>query len=76
MLTCSVCGSSIEQVKTQLFRQHPPSLDQWLANVCTSCKKVYCSNCLTLGGPTPCPTCGKPTHPAQRYHLEAIGLSP
>ena len=74
MVKCSVCGSSIKQIDVNSI--YGAALDQWLANVCTSCRKVYCSECLALGGPTPCPTCGEPTVPAQRMHLEAIGLRP
>lgn len=74
MVKCSVCGSSIRQL--DVMPGLPSAMEQWFANVCTSCRKVYCSECLELGGPTPCPTCGEPTKPAQRMHLEAIGLNP
>jgi len=49
-------------------------LEQWLGNVCLNCKLVFCGSCLKLGGPTPCPKCGQPTMPAQRMHLEKIGI--
>ena len=77
MVTCSVCGHSIDRLQGGLFAtSSPASLDQWLANVCMSCQRVYCAECMELGGPTPCPTCGEPTKPAQRMKLEPIGLSP
>jgi hypothetical protein len=82
MVNCSVCGSSIKQLDVLGGGQvvslggDASALDQWYANVCTSCKKLYCSDCLELGGPTPCPTCGEPTKPAQRMHLQPIGLGP
>jgi hypothetical protein len=77
MVNCSVCGRSIKQLEGGLFAgARPPTLDQWFANVCINCKRVYCSECIELGGPTPCPTCGEPTDPAYRKDLERIGLSP
>lgn len=85
MVTCSVCGKSIEElgglysgsrVEVHGTTTALAALDQWLANVCLRCRKVYCPECLKLGGPTPCPTCGDATVPAQRMHLERIGLSP
>jgi hypothetical protein len=76
MVSCSVCGRSIKRLEGGLFAaSRPPALDQWLANVCVNCRRVYCSECIELGGPTPCPTCGEPTEPAQRMYLEGIGLS-
>lgn len=79
---CSVCGASIRQLPgfagqvVTLGGGTTNALDQWFANVCVNCSKVYCDNCMELGGPTPCPTCGEPTLPAQRMHLQRIGINP
>jgi hypothetical protein len=79
---CSVCGKSIRRLEAPFAGRvvtvgmDPSALDQWYANVCVKCRKVFCDECLELGGPTPCPTCGEPTLPAQRLNLERIGLSP
>lgn len=66
---CSNCSQEIKRLDVGVA-EDIPSLQQWRGNVCLHCKKVYCSNCLQLGGPTPCPQCGEPTKPAQRQHLQ------
>ena len=70
---CSNCGDDVRRMTGGLF-QNSPELDQWFGNVCVPCKRVYCANCLRLGGPTPCPKCGVPTKPAQRMFLRSAGV--
>lgn len=68
---CSACGTRVKKLEGGLFGNVGP-LEQWMANVCVPCGRVYCQNCLQLGGPTPCPRCGAPTKPAQRQYLQQI----
>jgi len=62
-IRCSMCGGVLE------YLGGPGSLEQWRGNVCTECDLVFCPNCITVGGPTPCPKCHAPTHPASRIFL-------
>ncbi len=73
MVKCSKCGS--------FLRRNPPMGaveavlgPTYLGNVCLTCGKVFCAQCITVGGPTPCPDCGRPTEPAMRRELELIGV--
>ena len=71
---CSVCNSELKHID-QGGSAYASILDmeQWLGNVCIACRRVYCSNCMNVRGPTPCPRCGTPTKPAQRMFLREIG---
>ncbi|GEM_PF-5433759 len=46
----------------------------WHGSVCTSCARVYCSECLPTAGSPPCPSCGRPTEPAQLDALRRAGV--
>jgi hypothetical protein len=76
---CSECGKSLRHMGdvfgpgTTVIGDRG-MLEQWLGNVCLNCKLVFCADCIKVGGPTPCPRCGQPTMPAQRVHLEEIGV--
>ena len=70
-IVCSKCGKELKRLDN-MFREIP-DLDLWNGNVCLACKQVYCSECIKVGGPTPCPNCGTPTKPAQRQYLREIG---
>ena len=72
---CSECGRDLRKLQGGLF-QEIPEMEQWFGNVCVPCGRVYCDQCLELGGPTPCPHCGSPTEPAQRMVLRQIGKAP
>lgn len=72
---CSECGKDLRKLEGGLFQQ-VPDMEQWFGNVCVPCGRVYCGDCLELGGPTPCPHCGAPTKPAQRMVLREIGRTP
>lgn len=74
-VVCTECGKAIRTMEGGLFQQ-VPDLEQWFGNVCVECGRVYCDQCLTLGGPTPCPHCGAPTKPAQRGFLHQVGKAP
>lgn len=65
-VNCSSCGRPLEALPRIV---HFSDFDQWYGNVCTQCGRVYCNSCLEIGTPTPCPECGAPTQPAQRYYL-------
>lgn len=69
---CSSCSTELKRLDVDIA-DSIPDLQQWFGNVCVRCRWIYCSNCLQLGGPTPCPVCGEPTEPAQRLHLREIG---
>ena len=71
VVRCSTCSNELERLDVGIA-ENIPDLQQWHGNVCLRCQRVYCSKCLELGGPTPCPHCGEPTKPAQRLHLHAI----
>jgi DNA-directed RNA polymerase subunit RPC12/RpoP len=82
-IRCSVCGKSMSQIANVAqmpgvvtVGMNASALDLWFGNVCVNCKKVFCADCIEVGGPTPCPTCGEPTLPAQRMNLERIGMTP
>lgn len=80
-VTCSVCGKSLQELGgipagAMVVGMDPSGLDLWAGNVCVNCGKVFCSDCIEVGGPTPCPSCGEPTLPAQRMNLERIGVQP
>jgi hypothetical protein len=72
---CSSCGQALTELPMLPFMQAMPDLKQWHGNVCKDCKRVYCANCIEVGGPTPCPECGNPTDPAQLIALRQIGLA-
>lgn len=81
MVDCSVCGKALRELGglpagAVTIGMDRSALDLWMGNVCVDCKKVYCSDDIEVGGPTPCPTCGEPTLPAQRMNLERIGITP
>ncbi|MFZ2630835.1 MAG: hypothetical protein WA081_05595 [Desulfosalsimonadaceae bacterium] len=46
------------------------AMEQWRGNVCVECGIVLCPRCITIGYPTPCPKCGKPTKPAMQAYLK------
>ena len=71
---CSCCRKKVERIKFGIYEEHMPKMHQWLANVCVKCKRIYCSSCMKLGGPTPCPVCGEETKPALRMFLQEAGL--
>jgi tetratricopeptide (TPR) repeat protein len=73
VVRCSSCSNELKRLDVGIA-ENIPDLQQWLGNVCLRCQRVYCSRCLELGGPTPCPQCGEPTKPAQRLHLQAISV--
>lgn len=72
IVRCSSCRQEIRRHDVGIA-ESVPALQQWFGGVCVPCRRIYCSSCLQLGGPTPCPACGQPTKPAQRMHLQAIG---
>lgn len=71
IVTCSRCGRELP-----LLSAFIPGEDfrQWFGNACSSCGGVYCSQCITVGGPTPCPGCGEPTQAAQLAVLRDAGV--
>lgn len=71
---CTKCGKELHKMKGGLFQDHP-GLEQWFGNVCLECHSIFCSECIQVGEPTPCPNCGTPTKPAQRLFLQEIGFS-
>jgi hypothetical protein len=78
---CSVCGKALQELGgvpagAMVVGMDRSALDQWMGNVCTNCNKVFCADCIEVGGPTPCPSCGQPTLPAQRMNLQSIGINP
>jgi hypothetical protein len=85
IVRCSLCGKTLEYLGglNQMFdaliykgsAKTNRAYEQWHGNVCLKCKLVFCSSCVEVGGPTPCPRCGQPTYPAQRRWLEAIAES-
>lgn len=83
----SVCGMSIKKLdglfagaQVVTIGMARSDLDQWFANVCINCRKVYCSECLELGGPTLCPICGEPTKTpravTRKRHDRSRGATP
>ena len=48
--------------------------NMWKAQVCTTCRLLFCGNCIALGRPTPCPECGNPTVPAFKGTVDAMGV--
>jgi predicted RNA-binding Zn-ribbon protein involved in translation (DUF1610 family) len=73
---CTECGRVLRKLEGGVLFAQVPDLEQWFGNVCTTCGRVSCDQCLELGGPTPCPHCGTPTKPAQRMNLREIGKAP
>lgn len=71
---CSSCGAKVLQheMKTQADALLRVGL---MGNICVSCQKVFCDECIQVGGPTPCPSCGTPTLPAGRDELARIGIA-
>jgi DNA-directed RNA polymerase subunit RPC12/RpoP len=81
MVNCSVCGNPLQELGglppgAIVIGGDPSGLDLWMGNVCVPCAKVYCADDIEVGGPTPCPSCGEPTLPAQRMNLQRIGITP
>jgi len=85
MVRCSQCHGQLEHLGDPRSMFSPgasvigssrtfQAMEQWRGNVCVGCGKVFCGKCIRLGGPTPCPKCGKPTYPAQRAYLQQAGL--
>lgn len=58
VLKCSNCGKVLKPIGK--FTGNPV-WDQYMGNFCRQCNKVYCGDCIKLGGPTPCPNCGSET---------------
>jgi len=71
IVLCSNCGRQLEFAGNSLGGDLP-AFDHWTGNVCLSCKKVFCPNCIAIGGPTPCPICGTPTKSGDRRNLEFV----
>lgn len=71
---CSKCGSPLREMPMLPFMATAPDMKQWFGNACTACKRIYCHNCIEVGGPTPCPNCGQPTQAAQLFILREIGV--
>jgi len=74
IVKCSKCGNSLMEMPEMPWMRADPGMKQWFGNVCTHCKRVFCNNCIKVGGPTPCPNCDQPTDPAQLYVLQRIGI--
>jgi hypothetical protein len=82
VIRCSSCGNQLEYLGglNQTFKPSAsvPDLgeydpfEQWRGNVCLSCRAVFCPSCIEVGGPTPCPKCGRPTAPAQKDYIESL----
>jgi hypothetical protein len=71
-IQCSKCGKPLLYLPVQI---PDPDLEQWHGNVCTACNRVFCPDCIQVGGPAPCPNCGQPTLAAQRMNLRKAGFS-
>jgi hypothetical protein len=64
-VSCSHCGEPMWKYPAgNLF-----------GNVCVPCGRTYCNRCIQVGGPTPCPECGRPTAPAGQAELMQMGIS-
>jgi hypothetical protein len=71
---CSCCGEYIKELGAfgGLFSPSASvggvgsasDFNLYEAQVCTACGYIFCGDCMTLGGPTPCLKCRKPTEPA------------
>ena len=82
-MNCSKCGKPLEFMgqfggilssgASVQGAGNPSDFDMWRAQVCATCKLVFCGKCIELGRPTPCLECGTPTSPAYRGTLKAIG---
>jgi hypothetical protein len=83
-IQCSACNAPIEFIGG-IAAQCPnadiaviggdgSSMDLWRGQICSQCRRVYCGSCIELGRPSPCPSCGTRTEPANRRKLEQIGL--
>jgi hypothetical protein len=71
--SCSTCGEDVwRQPTIGATAVLGPAL---FGNVCVPCGAVYCDQCIKVGGPTPCPQCGKPTLPAGQRELRQIGIT-
>ena len=71
---CGVCGYKVWQ-HPQRGAQEAVLGPSLFGNVCMSCKRVLCDQCIQVGGPTPCPECGRPTEPAGARELMEIGIA-
>jgi DNA-directed RNA polymerase subunit RPC12/RpoP len=71
IVTCSTCSKELP-----LLPAFSPGeeFQLWLGNVCLACGRAYCSECISVTGPTPCPTCGGPTEAAQLDTLRRAGI--
>ena len=69
-VTCGSCGYPVWQ-----HRPDPVLGRSLFGNVCTTCRKAFCDECIQVGGPSPCPRCGSPTEPAGENEVRAIGVA-
>ncbi len=71
VVTCSSCSKELP-----LLPAFAPGGEfrLWLGNVCVACGRAYCSECISVEGPAPCPSCGEPTQAAQLDSLRRAGL--
>jgi hypothetical protein len=69
-IACGKCGNAVWQ------EPEDPALGPSLfGNVCIECGKVFCDECIQMGGPAPCPECGRPTKPGLVEELAKIGIA-
>jgi hypothetical protein len=71
VVTCSSCGKELPLLPAFMPGEE---FRQWFGNVCGACGRTFCSECIPVGGPTPCPTCGEPTEAAQLGSLREAGV--
>jgi len=71
IVTCSSCARELP-----LLPAFSPgeAFQLFLGNVCLACGRAFCSECISVTGPSPCPTCGEPTQAAQLDSLRRAGI--
>ena len=73
VVSCASCYKELPLLPTFIPNEE---FRQWFGTVCRACGRAYCSECVSVTGPGPCPACGVPTTAAQLCALREAGIVP